>query len=192
MINRLPSTPLDGDVPQRVWTGKDVSYRHLKGFSRLAYVHIAKDKRGKLAPKTCPCIFLGYGDDEFSYRQWNLEEKKVIGSHDIVFMEEKTIANWESEKRTTSSVSTDRDQLEETRAHPNGSRISVEEQHEPAGFRQETEATERGQNVETGQDPESDSGEEPIRELVAENQGWRYPIRERRVPEDFRIRSMCC
>ena len=66
VINR---SPLDGDVPQTVWTGKDVSYRHLKGFSRLAYMHIAKDKREKLAPKTCPCIFLGYGDDEFSYRQ---------------------------------------------------------------------------------------------------------------------------
>ena len=30
-------------------------------------------------------------------------EKKVIWSRDIVFMEEKTIADWESEKRTTSS-----------------------------------------------------------------------------------------
>ena len=66
-------------------------------------MHVAKDKRGKLDPKTCPCIFLGYGDNEFGYRLWNLEEKKVIRSRDIVFMEEKTIADWESEKRTTSS-----------------------------------------------------------------------------------------
>ena len=26
MINKSPSVPLKGDVPQRVWTGKDVSY----------------------------------------------------------------------------------------------------------------------------------------------------------------------
>ena len=67
VINRSPSIPLDGDVPQRVWTGKDVSYRHLKVLDCLAYMHVAKDKRGKLDPKPRPCIFLGYGDDEFGY-----------------------------------------------------------------------------------------------------------------------------
>ena len=51
-----------------VWTGKDVLYQHLKVFGCLAYVHIAKDKRGKLDPKMWPCIFLGYGDDGFGYR----------------------------------------------------------------------------------------------------------------------------
>ena len=88
-------------------------------------MHVTKDKRGKLNPKTRPCIFLVYGDHEFDYQLWNLEEKKVIRSCDIVLMEEKTIVDWESEKRTTSSVSTDRDRLEETGAHPNRSRISV-------------------------------------------------------------------
>ena len=67
VINRSPLTPLDGSVPQRVWTGKEVSYRHLKVFGFLAYVHVAKDKREKFDPKTRPCIFLGYGDDESGY-----------------------------------------------------------------------------------------------------------------------------
>ena len=58
VINRSPSTPLDGDIPQRVWTGKDMSYRHLRVFDCLAYVHVTNDKRGKLDPKTQPCIFL--------------------------------------------------------------------------------------------------------------------------------------
>ena len=69
-------------------------------------------------PNTGACIFLGYGDDEFGYRLWNLEEKKVIRSRDIVFMEEKTNADWESQMKTTSSESTDRDRLEETRVYP--------------------------------------------------------------------------
>ena len=67
VINRSPSTPLDGDVPRRVWTGKDVSYEHLKVFGYLSYMHVTKDKRGKLDPKTHPHILLGYGDDEFGY-----------------------------------------------------------------------------------------------------------------------------
>ena len=32
VINTSPSVPLDGDIPQRVWTGKDVSYKHLRVF----------------------------------------------------------------------------------------------------------------------------------------------------------------
>ena len=154
-------------------------------FGCLAYVHVTKEKWGKLDPKTRPCIFLGYGDDEFGYRLWNLEEKKVIRSHDIVFMEENIIANWESEMKTTSSELTDRDWLEETRLYPDRSRILVEEQYEPARFGQETESTRGGQNAGTGQDPESDSDEELTEEPVAENQGWRYPLRKRRAPRRF-------
>ena len=48
-------------------------------------MHVGKEQKRKLDPKTRPCIFLGYDDDEFSYRLWNLSEKKVIRSRDIVF-----------------------------------------------------------------------------------------------------------
>ena len=91
--------PLDGDIPQRVWTGKDVLYRHLRVFGCLAYMHVAKDQRRKLDPKTRPCIFLGYGDDEFGYPLWHLAKKKVIRSRNIIFMEEKTIVGWETENK---------------------------------------------------------------------------------------------
>ena len=103
VINRSPSVPLDNDIPQRVWCGKDVSYRHLRVFGCLAYVHVSKDQRGNLDPKTWPCIFLGYGDNEFNYRLWDLTERKVIRSQDMAFMEEKTIADWEKEKSGTFS-----------------------------------------------------------------------------------------
>ena len=68
---------LDFEVRQKVWTGKDVSYRHLRVFGCLAYVHVAKDQRLKLDSKGRPCIILGYGED--------LIDKKVIRSWDIVF-----------------------------------------------------------------------------------------------------------
>ena len=93
VINRSPSAPLEGDSPQKVWTGKDVSYRHLKVFGCLAYVHVAKEKRAKLHPKSRPCIFLGYGDDELGYRVWDLVNKKVFRSRDIIFMEDRTIGH---------------------------------------------------------------------------------------------------
>jgi len=30
LINLSPSTPLGGDIPEKVWTGKDISYKHLR------------------------------------------------------------------------------------------------------------------------------------------------------------------
>ena len=37
-----------------------------------------------------PCIFLGYGDNEFGYRVWDPVDKKVFRSRDIILMEDKT------------------------------------------------------------------------------------------------------
>ena len=45
LINLSPSVPLKGDVHERVWTKKDVSYDHLRVFSCRAFVHILKDER---------------------------------------------------------------------------------------------------------------------------------------------------
>ncbi|GJU25788.1 putative RNA-directed DNA polymerase [Tanacetum coccineum] len=50
------------------WNGKDVPYRHLRFFGCKASVHIPKDERSKLDVKGKPCVFLGYGQDEFGYR----------------------------------------------------------------------------------------------------------------------------
>ena len=36
--------PLDGDIPDRVWAGKDISYKHFRVFGCWAYVHIPKDE----------------------------------------------------------------------------------------------------------------------------------------------------
>ena len=48
LINLSSSVPFKGDAPERVWTRKDVSYDHLRGFGCKAFVHIPKDERSKL------------------------------------------------------------------------------------------------------------------------------------------------
>ena len=136
-------------------------------------VHVAKDRRGKLDPKTRPCIFLGYGDDEFGYRVWDSVDKKVFRSRDIICMEDKTLADWESEKKIMNP--------DVIRTHPAESRLTLEE---PAGYGEDAEPIEEAEEAEIGtdQDPESDLDEEEILEPVAESLGRRYPLRERRPP----------
>ena len=79
---------------------------------------------------------------------------------------------------------------EEIRSKPTESPLTLEE---PTGYGEEAEPIEEAEEVETrtDQDPVSDSDEEEILELVAESQGRRYPLRERKDPEDFRMQSTC-
>ena len=51
LINRSPSVSLDFDIPQRVWTGKDVSYSHLKVFRCKAFILVPNEQRSKLVIK---------------------------------------------------------------------------------------------------------------------------------------------
>ena len=103
LINLSPSNPLDGDVPQKVWTGKDVSYKHLRVFGCRAFVHIPRDERSKLDKKTKQCIFLGYSEDALGYKLWDPVDRKVLRSRDVVFFEDQTIEDIEKPKQQTSS-----------------------------------------------------------------------------------------
>ena len=80
LINRSSSVPLEFDIPKKVWTGKDVSYSHLKVFGCKAFAYVPKEQRLKLDSKAIPCIFVGYGDAKFSYKIWDLEKNKIIKS----------------------------------------------------------------------------------------------------------------
>ena len=98
--------------------------------------------KGKLDPKTRPCIFLGYGDDEFGYRVWDLVDKKVFRSRDVIFMEDKTrLADWESEKKIMNS--------DEIRTHPAKSRLTLEE---PASYVEDIELAGEVEEAEIGTD----------------------------------------
>ena len=107
VLNLTPCVPLQFDVPDRVWTGKDVSYNHLRVFGCKAFVHIPKDERSKLDVKTRQCIFLSYGLDEFDYRLYDPVAKKLVRSRDVVFMEDQTIQDIKIAEKTVSQYSDD-------------------------------------------------------------------------------------
>ncbi|GKV32108.1 hypothetical protein SLEP1_g40737 [Rubroshorea leprosula] len=103
LINWSPSVPLNFEIPEKAWTGKDVGYSHLKVFGCKAFMHVPKEQRSKLDDKTIPCIFVGYGDEEFGYRLWDLEKKKTVRSRDVVFHEHEKINDLKEDKATGSS-----------------------------------------------------------------------------------------
>jgi hypothetical protein len=87
LINRGPSSSLDGRITEEEWTGKKVNYSFLKTFGCEAFVHIDKENRTKLESKSKKCTFIGYGVNDFGYRLWDYENNKIIRSRDVIFNE---------------------------------------------------------------------------------------------------------
>ena len=56
-------------------------------FGCISYVHIDSAERSKLDAKSNKCVFVGYGGDEFGYRFWDYENRKIIRSRDVIFNE---------------------------------------------------------------------------------------------------------
>ncbi|PHT52903.1 hypothetical protein CQW23_07365 [Capsicum baccatum] len=105
VINLSPTIGLNGDVPDRVWSGKNVSYDHLRVFGCKSSVHVPKDERSKLDVKTRQCIFIGYGQDEFGYRFYDPVEKKFVRNCDVVFFEDQTIGDFNKAEKVDSQSS---------------------------------------------------------------------------------------
>jgi len=60
-------------------------------FGCKAFVRIPQDERLKIDTKTRQCIFLDYGLDKFGYKLFDPIAKKVVGSCNVVFVEDQTI-----------------------------------------------------------------------------------------------------
>jgi hypothetical protein len=59
----------------------------------VAYAKILNARRTKLNDKSEKCIFIGYNDRRMEYKFFNLITKKVIMSRDVIFEEDKKVAN---------------------------------------------------------------------------------------------------
>ncbi|KAF3670456.1 putative acetylajmalan esterase-like [Capsicum annuum] len=99
VINLSPTVSLYGDVPDRVWFGKNVFSDYLRVFGCKSFVHVPNDKRSKLEVKTRQCIFIGYGQDEFGYHFYDPVEKKLVRSHDVVFFEDQSIDDFDKAEK---------------------------------------------------------------------------------------------
>ncbi|KAE8724080.1 cytochrome P450 71A9-like [Hibiscus syriacus] len=87
LINRGPSIPLNDRIPEEVWSKKEINLSHLRVFGCISYAYIDSAERSKLDAKSNKCAFVGYGGDEFGYRFWDYENRKIIKSRDFIFNE---------------------------------------------------------------------------------------------------------
>lgn len=58
---------------------------------------MTKEQRVKLNSRVLGCILVGYDDSKFCYRLWDLKNKKLIQSRDVVFKEDQIVEDFGKE-----------------------------------------------------------------------------------------------
>ena len=85
LVNRLPSSAINGKTPLEVWYGKPATnYDTLHIFGSTTYYHVVESK---LDPRAKKALFMGFNPGVKGYRLWCLEAKKTIISRDVTFDE---------------------------------------------------------------------------------------------------------
>jgi hypothetical protein len=85
--NICPSHVIKNKTPYEMWYGHIPSVRHIIVLGSTCYALIPKEKRSKLDARSRMCIFLGYSNTTKGYHLYNLINKKLILSRDVIFLE---------------------------------------------------------------------------------------------------------
>ncbi|GJZ52281.1 ribonuclease H-like domain-containing protein [Tanacetum coccineum] len=85
LLNLLPSTAINNEIPFTKLFQKEPNYSRLRIFGCLCYPHLHSPH--KLAPRATPCIFLGFPAYHRGYRCLDLETNKIILSRHVTFDE---------------------------------------------------------------------------------------------------------
>ena len=85
--NRLPTRALNGVTPYEAWRGEKPDLSHLKVWGCLAYVHVHRFTRHKLAKRARACVFVGYAPDSKGWKLYDPHSTRYIIARDVTFQE---------------------------------------------------------------------------------------------------------
>lgn len=119
IINRTPTSALNGRIPAAVCYDKKQNLSKLRVFGCVAYLHPPKHMLAwKFGSRTITCCMIGYCHN--GYRLWYPKEETVIEGRDIVFDEstkyfKREFTNWEdtSQQRSQQTEAVDRHEINE-------------------------------------------------------------------------------
>ncbi|GJR38914.1 ribonuclease H-like domain-containing protein [Tanacetum coccineum] len=86
LLNILPSTAINNEIPFTKLYNQTPTYDHLRVFGCLCYPHV--DVTHKLKPRSTRCIFLGYPTNHRGYRCLDMSTNKIIISRHVRFDED--------------------------------------------------------------------------------------------------------
>ena len=87
ILNILPSAAIQSQIPFTLLFHKAPRYDHLKVFGCLCFPNLNYSNLHKLAPRSTPCLFLGYPSNHKGYRCMDLKTNRIIISRHVCFDE---------------------------------------------------------------------------------------------------------
>ncbi|KAH9761919.1 Integrase catalytic domain-containing protein [Citrus sinensis] len=118
LINRLPSTAIEGRTPMEMWTGKPTTdYNSLHVFGCTVYYHV---KESKLDPRANKAFFMSIIGGVKGYRLWCPVTKNIIFSRDVTFDESTMLKQKDSQEDDKTSSTLQHVEFEKVKADPAG------------------------------------------------------------------------
>nr|GEV99201.1 ribonuclease H-like domain-containing protein [Tanacetum cinerariifolium] len=87
LINKLPTSVLNGKSSYDLVYDKPPSLNHLRSFSCLAYATIL-NSHAKFGSRSKKCVLVGNSNSKKGYKLWSLDNKQIIYSRDVKFFED--------------------------------------------------------------------------------------------------------
>jgi transposase InsO family protein len=87
LLNRAPTSALDGKTPYQAWYGKKPPVHFLRVFGCVAYIKDVRPHLAKLDDRGRKVVFIGYQDGSKAYRFYDPVAEHVHISRDAVFDE---------------------------------------------------------------------------------------------------------
>jgi hypothetical protein len=95
LLNRAPTKSVVGMTPYEAWYGRKPSVDHLRTFGCVTHVKTVAGHTNKLADRSTPMVIIGSEAGTKAYRAYNLVNKKLVVTREVLFEEEKSW-NWSS------------------------------------------------------------------------------------------------
>jgi len=88
LINRTPSSILNGKTPYEFLFNTQPMYDNIKSFGCLCYVYKYQRQKDKFTSRSWRCIFVGYPFGNKGWKVYDLDSGELFVSRDVVFFED--------------------------------------------------------------------------------------------------------